>query len=320
VELTREEAERLLALSREADWAFPTSLSSSILVRPDAGPWLERLAPQRDAFGEAASTLIEVGDEDAAAELAANVWRLWLMAGDIAGGRTFLAAVLDGGAGKPSRARALALYGDGLLAFKQGAREESRKRNEAALDAAREVEDDEAKALALLGLSRVAFLDGDFERGRSLAAEAREFTREMDPSMAQAPLHMLAQGTRFTGDYDQAAALFTESLELNRRLGDHGMVAVELHNLGHVEIHRGNVDAAERHFAECADPGSAVDPYSMAMSQLNQAMVAFARGDLPRAATLLDGARSTLKKDGIDLAADDTFEIDWLGRELADER
>ena len=62
---------------------------------------------------------------------------------------------------------------------------------------------------------------------------------------------MQAQGTRFTGDFEQAAALFEESLALNRRIGDLGMVGVELHNLGHVEIHRGNIDQAERYFVEC---------------------------------------------------------------------
>ncbi len=164
----------------------------------------------------------------------------------------------------------------------------------------------------------MAFLDGEYERARSLAGEARELARALDPSMRQAPLHMLAQGTRLAGDYDQAAALLAESLELNRRLGDHGMVAVELHNLGHVEIHRGNVDVAERCFAECAELGSADDPYSAAMTHLNQAVVAFARGDRRRATALLARARSTLEETGIDPAPDDEFEIDWLRRQLTD--
>ena len=55
--------------------------------------------------------------------------------------------------------------------------------------------------------------------------------------MGQAPLFLHASATRLTGDYDQAAALFEQSLELNRKIGDQGMVAAELQNLGFVEIH-----------------------------------------------------------------------------------
>jgi hypothetical protein len=34
----------------------------------------------------------------------------------------------------------------------------------------------------------------------------------LDPALWQAPLHMHAQGTRFVGDYDAAAALFLDWL------------------------------------------------------------------------------------------------------------
>jgi hypothetical protein len=49
-----------------------------------------------------------------------------MVARDLDCGRAFLALVLDKGEKKPSRARSLALYGDALLAFRQGKIEESR--------------------------------------------------------------------------------------------------------------------------------------------------------------------------------------------------
>jgi ATP/maltotriose-dependent transcriptional regulator MalT len=264
--------------------------------------------------------LAERGDHAAAIELAANAWRIWLVARDVAGGRAFLAAVLDGTAETPSRERALALYGDGLLAFWQGAHEDSRRRNDAALEAARTADDPEALALAHLGLSRVAVEDGDYERGRELAVAARTHARGLGAAMRQAPLHLHAQSTRLAGDYDAAAELFAESLALNREIGDEGMVCVELHNLGHVEIHRGNPDAAERRFAEAARLSSAGDPYSAAMSSLNDAVVAHSRGEGARASALLDRAESTLLEARIPAAADDRFELDWLRERLADGR
>jgi tetratricopeptide (TPR) repeat protein len=303
--MPREEAERLLASACEAEF-----------IGPDAARWVERLAPERDKLAEAARFFVEHGEEERAAELAASVWRLWLLTGDVTGGRELLAAALDVAEGRPSRARALALYGDGLLAFRAGAQGESRERNEAALEAARTVGDREAEALALVGLSRVAFREGNYARVRSLAAEARELTRDLDAAASVAPLHMLAAGTRLAGDHDEAIVLYTESLELNRRLGDSRMVGIELHNIGHVEVHRGNLDLAERCFADCANLRRDDDPYEVAMTHLNQAALASARGKRESAAELLTRAESTLEGAGIVLDPDDAFEVTWLRNSL----
>ena len=281
-----------------------------------ADAWVDEFVADRESFAEAARFLLEAGDTDAATEIAANVWRLWMLAGDIAGGRAFLATVLDVPDAKPSRARALALYGDGLLALRQGALEDARARNEAALEAAQAANDPEALALAHLGLSRVAFDDGDYERSAALAAQAQELARPLGEAMVQSTLHMQAQSKRLSGADDDAAALFTESLELNRRIGDRGMVGVELHNLGHIEVRRGNVELAERRFAECAEHASPGDPYVEAMTYLNQAAVAFGRGLHEQARGLLARAESTLDGAGIDAAPDDQFEINWLRQQL----
>lgn len=299
--MTRDEADRLLALAREAK-----------LVGPDAAKWVERLAPEREDLMEAVRFLVANREEEEAAELAANVYRLWLLSSDIASGRKLLSAALDIGEGRPSRARALALYGDGLLAFRAGAMKDSQARNDAALEAARAVNDREAEAHALVGLSRVAFRNGDYERVRLLAAEARDLTRNLDVAAGLAPLHMLAAGTRLAGNYDEAIALYTESLELSRHLGDSRGVAMELHNMGHVELHRGNVDAAERCFAKCGDVRNHDDPYEAAMTHLNHAALAFARGDRERAADLLRRTQSALDSAGIVLDPDDAFEVEWL--------
>jgi hypothetical protein len=243
--------------------------------------WADEIVTERESFASAARSLIESGDEEAATELATNVWRLWVVARDPHDGRTFLAAVLDGRDGEPSRTRALALYDDGLLALMVGAHEDSRARSEASLEAARTVGDPEALALAHLGLSRVAFLDGDYEGARLLAAVARDFARALDPALGQAPLHMHAQGTRFSGDYEQAAALFEESLALNRRIGDQAL-------------------------------GTTDDPYAVAAAHLNRVAVAFAfaRSDGDRATALLADTDSMLEESRTDLAPDDRFELD----------
>jgi hypothetical protein len=87
---------------------------------------------------------------------------------------------------------------------------------------------------------------------------------------------------------------------------------MELHNIGHIELHRGNVDAAERCFAECAEVRNEDDPYEAAMTHLNHAALAFARGEPDRASELLGRMQSILDGAGIVLDPDDDFEVNWL--------
>jgi len=303
--MTPEQVEQLLALSREAQ-----------LTGPDAPTWVERLGAQRDAIVEAIRFLVEHGREDDATELAANTWRLWLITSDLETGREALGAALAAEAA-PSRARALVLYGDGSLAFRQGEQKASLKRNEAALEVARAIGDRETESLAFIGLSRVALRDGDYERVRALASKAREAARDLDPSAEALPLHMLAAGTRLAGHLDEAADLSEQGLELYRRLGDRRMVGMELHNLGHLEVHRGNIDRAEQCFAEIAEYRDLDDPYEGAMADLNRAALALGRGDLDDARELLSKTEAALQAAAITLDPDDQFEVDWLRDQLS---
>jgi tetratricopeptide (TPR) repeat protein len=268
--VTLEEARRVLALSRGLQWAFPSSFGN---------PGLDGEAPAREQVVEAAHTL----SNEEATELAANAWRLWMVAPrDVDGGRRFLAAV---------RADSRGLYGAGLLALRGGDVDESRRLNEQALELAGD--DPEALALAHLGLSRVALEEGDAGQLLFHALAAREAAEPLRLAMGQALLHMHAQAVRLAGDLDQAAELFEESLALNRRIGDQGMVEVELYNLGLVNVRRGDAAAAERYLSGAAD-----DP-------LAGAALAYVKGDLEAAKTLL-------ARVGGDLPSDDRAELEWL--------
>lgn len=238
-------------------------------------------------------------DAEEAAELGARAWRLWMAARDLEGGREFLAEVLSRPDAPRSRWRSLALYGDGLFAYWQGDIGASRARNEEALAVAQENPDDEALALAHLGLSRALLEQGDHEQAREHAVAARRHASQVGEALGQAPLGMEAQAARAAGDYDEAAGLFEQSLALNRRIDDAGMVVAELHNLGWVEIRRNDVDAAERCFAELPRDGGDY-------SRLNDAAVAFRRGDLGRARELL------AELDADRFYTDDRADLEWL--------
>jgi tetratricopeptide (TPR) repeat protein len=295
----------LVELARGIQPDFPSSAG-----RPFRAPDEELLA-RRDEFVQAAHDL----EPAAATELAARTWRLWMAARDPEGGRAFLAEVLDGGKDRSSRWRSLALYGDGLFAFWLGARADSRSRNEEALEIARGLEDPETLVLAHLGLSRALLVDGDFASARRHAAAACDGAEPFGDAMLQGALHLHAQAVRLLGDDDEAARLFEQSLALNQRLDAQGMVDVEHHNLGHVEVHRRNVEAAAEHFAQTPHSD---DDYGRAMANLNEASVAFLRGEVDRARTLLESAEATFAGSHLEHAAvDDRFELEWLRNQLA---
>jgi ATP/maltotriose-dependent transcriptional regulator MalT len=267
---------------------------------------------ERDDVQRRTEELIAAGDLAGAEQLAADSWRSWMAAGDLEGGRVFLAAVLDREDARPSRARALALYGDGILAFRQGDQVGSQARNEQALAEARAIGDRPAESLALVGMSRVALRDGRNDDVVRLAREARSLAGD-DSGANLMPLHLQAAGTRLAGDYDGARALYEESLQLSRRLGDSALEAMELHNLAHVALHQGEVDAAERRFEEWRRLTADSDaPYDRAMAALNEAAVAAAHGERQRARNRLDRAEEILADAGISLDPDDAFEARHL--------
>lgn len=120
---------------------------------------------------------------------------------------------------------------------------------------------------------------------------------------------------RLSGDYDRARELYLESLALAERLGNERVKQMEFHNLGWVELHRGDVDSAARMFAE-RDERSGLDAYGDAWQELNAAAVAVARGERERALPLFESGRQMLSDLGVALDPDDRFELDWLTGEI----
>ena len=317
--MTVQKATRLVELSREAQWDYPTSLGRP--VEWDRTPeWLERLLGEQGSLLAAVTVLTAKGHYDLAVEMSANVWRLWMFTRKIAEGREFLAVVLENTKNaKPTRDIALVLYGDGLFSFRQGNVKESRERNLEALKVAQLLNDPESEALAHLGLSRVDFEEGHYQNALSHATKARKLAGNLSFEFGQAPLFMHAQSNRMLRNYEEAASLFLQSVDLNRKVRDKGMVVAELSNLGFVEIHRGNVEAAERDFSEAEELDSSnPDPYSRAVGVLGKAAVAFIKGNSAEASSLLSESKRTLNHAGIELGPDDRSELDWLERKLAE--
>src|SRR5439155_24967097 len=97
LEMSEEKARHLLELSRALRWEFPSSQGTPI-IRGQAASWdVEQATKERESYANAARDLFENGNEEGAVEIAANAWRLWIVARDLDGGRAFLASVLEKG-------------------------------------------------------------------------------------------------------------------------------------------------------------------------------------------------------------------------------
>jgi non-specific serine/threonine protein kinase len=283
------------------------------LSGPESARWKENLERRLGHLRSAATWFLEHGEPERALRLAAALTAFWQQGSRIAEGREWMESVLAApGAQVPSAARAKALYGAGMLAFRQGDQQSSRVRNEEALRNARAADDWRAQMLALVGLARVALRERDVGAVREHAQRARTLARDMrDREGESRPLHMLAAAARVGGDLEGARELYHESLELNRELKDDYAVAVELLNLGHVERNLGNHERSEELLQESLRLSLARGNAGLVPECLvGLGCTAADRGDLQRAARLLGAGEARLQEGGTVLDPDDQPEFD----------
>lgn len=223
-------------------------------------------------------------------------------------------ALSSPGAERPSIDRVRVLYGAHLFAFRCG--QPSSAFAQECLDLARELGDVRGESDGLTGLAREALRAGDYAGVAKYAGEALRKARAGGDRAAEgSPLHLYAAGTRLSGDYDRARELYLESVALGDALGDERRKQQEFHNLGWVELHRGDVAAAERMFAE-RDARSGLDAMGDAWTGLNRAGVALVRGQREEATRRFAVGKNQIAELGAALDPDDQFEFDWLASQL----
>ena len=263
-----------------------------------------------------------VNTENAVAlESFARNWRQWLASGALAEGMRAAAAVLDGpGAPTTEPWRARALYGAGLLAFRAGDMARSLARNEELLTQAGASGDVRGQCDALTGLARIALREGRYADVVSYARRGRELARDIgDRDAEDGPRHLEAVGERMRGDHQRAKALYLEGIAVAEEQGNVERVATEDHNLGWVELHLGDLEAAEMRFRRRDESGVA-DAYLDAWRDLSWAAVACLRGDRREANSRFEAGAKAIAGLGMELDPDDAMELEWLKSILAESK
>jgi predicted ATPase/DNA-binding SARP family transcriptional activator/DNA-binding CsgD family transcriptional regulator len=214
------------------------------LVGPGQGALLERLEGEHDNLREALSWALAGGEDELALRLGAALWRFWYVRGHIGEGVGWLERVL---ASSEPAARVKALEGMGWLLQYRGDSERAQGTYEQLMGLSRELGDKGSMATALNSLGTVAAYRGDNGRARALLEENLSVLRQMegeDAATALKRFHALnllgLLAINEEGDYARGAALWEESLELAREVGDTHRVVSTLSNLGYVAVLLGN--------------------------------------------------------------------------------
>lgn len=289
--------------------------SFEVLEAARAGDVEER-GIERQVVAAAVRRLAESGDGASALELIGRTWRLWFSRWELDEGSALVSVALAASRGSADPAwEVRALNAEGLFAFRSGDQERSRAAGENALQIARQAGDVRGECEAMTGLARVALRDGRYGEVVALASQARERAAAAgDPAAGAAPLHLLAAGTRLLGDHEAARSLYAESLRLNTELQNAAWVAMELHNLGWVELHLGHVAEASAWFRR--RDAVTTDPFGAAWTELNWAAIAIAQGDLAEARRRSAIGERELERLRAVLDPDDRSELEWLREQI----
>lgn len=142
-------------------------------------------------------------------------------------------------------------YALGRIWLEQGQVSIARPYLQNALDYSRRAGDRLIISLVLNSLELLAISDGDFDVAKQMNQESLALAEEMEDNwMVSAGLREAGNITQATGDYQQAAELFTRSAELSKKLGLFNDLARARFNQGCVSILRGEHECGQAFLRE----------------------------------------------------------------------
>ncbi len=221
------------------------------LMRAGQAAALARLEEEHDNLREALRWAVDRDEVETGLRIAGAAWRFWYNRAYLTEGRAWLERLLardeEGGRVAAAAVRAKALHGAGVLAYSQNDYE----RAVACYEESRALYCSQGQgrsgglALVLNSLGNVARDRGDFGCAAALFEESLELQREQGDDWGIAlVLNNLGAIMEEQGEYERAVALYEESLGLRRGLGDERGIADLLNNLSVVARRRGDHGSA----------------------------------------------------------------------------
>jgi non-specific serine/threonine protein kinase len=262
---------------------------------------------------------LDSGAVDAGLRLANALIPFWLGSNRIPDGDTWFSRLLAA-PGELNRTRALSLHEHGYLVFWGGQHDRADLLFHESLELAIALDDASLQALALAGLARV-MLYTDPSAAVRLLREALDVTDDLpddDPGRSSA-IHVLGPALQMCGDLEGARTVIEQRLTTAARQGDQFVVWSESSNLSMVERQLGNLDRAEQLSRQAVDTEAARNhDLNLSWTLNGLAAVTAARGDWPRAATVLGAAASLLERAGGEWPPDELEQFQETDTKLRD--
>ncbi len=298
----RDAQEETIFRRRHRDWYVGLAERAEIGMRGAMQErWLDRVEREHDNFRAALDWCkTEADGAEERLRLAGALWFFWFLRGYLSEGREWLEGALSASGGASGFARARALNGAGLLAWRQGDERRAAALGEEGLALCRQLGDTVGIGSSLHTLGLVARRRGDNTRAAALCEESLTILRDVGYKWGVAhALDTLGDLARHQGDYARAAALLDESLGLFRELHDKGGIASSLYYLGLVALHRGDYGRARALFEEClALFRELKDKGGIAWSLHHLGGAARSQGAYDRAAALLEESLAAFRELG----------------------
>jgi non-specific serine/threonine protein kinase len=266
------------------------------LTGPEQSGWLDVLEADHENLLEALDWCRN--DERRSAEklhMVGALWRFWYTHGHYTIGRMALHDALESArTAGPTAAKAKALDGSGVLAWRQGDYSAARVLHGEALEIWRTLGERAGIANSLNWLGNVAYVQRDYAAARALHEESLKIRRELgDERGISSSLINLGNVAYDQGEYTSAWKLHEESLIMKRRLHDKYGIASSLNNLGNVAYDRGETEKAmELHRESLAIKRELGDKWGVAASLVNMGRIAVDGGDQKAARELFEESLS----------------------------
>ncbi|HKX17170.1 MAG TPA: LuxR C-terminal-related transcriptional regulator [bacterium] len=284
-----ESNEAAIVQVKHRDWYLQLAERGERELRGNAQvAWLERLETEHDNLRAAlAWSKADAGEGEAWLRLAAALREFWHMRGYLSEGREWLEAALSADHSASETARAKALSGAGLLAYRQGD-----PRGEVFLEQSlvlfRKLRDQWGIAYALHHIAHCARNTRGLEAAERLLEESVAIFKEIGNRWGVGwSLHCLAELTLDKGDDRRAALMLEESLALCRAAGNIWTTSFVLGCLGLLAERQGYYDRATALLEESVALAQQIRAkYATPQLQAKLAHVALSQGYSERAFTL----------------------------------
>jgi predicted ATPase/DNA-binding CsgD family transcriptional regulator len=280
VAMRRQHATFFLVMAEEA---YPKMRSA------ERSTWLMRLEADHDNLRAALRWTLESQEAEMGLRLVSVLYRFWSLRNHAREGLSWLKQVLvQPTAQERTAARAVALFGAGLLALFQGDLPEAQRLLEESVSICREVGAAGRWELgnALSMLAHVVLLQGNPRAALEMAGESLQLFQEIGEAWGMAmALRLLGRATLELGDPVAARPFLEESAALFRMIGDRQALSLPIDALGLVALRQEDYAGARAHFEQAlAVSRETGDEQYIADALAHLGTVALRVGDYPQAA------------------------------------